>query len=211
MTQAHQLPDLPYSLDALEPYISKETLKYHHGKHHAGYIKKLNNAIEGTEYSDKSLEQIIATAEGSVFNNAAQVWNHTFYWQCLGPAAAAEPQNEIGRAIERDFASLDDFKQRFTAAATSLFGSGWTWLVINQKGELEIVNTENADTPLRYGQVPLLTCDVWEHAYYLDYQNARPDYLQAFWKLVNWEFVNTQFTATETGKPQAVSSISAGR
>ncbi len=205
MTQAHQLPDLPYSLDALEPYISKETLKYHHGKHHAGYINKLNNAIAGTEYSGKSLEQIIATAEGSVFNNAAQVWNHTFYWQCLGPATKGELENEIGSAIERDFASPDDFKQRFTEAATSLFGSGWTWLVINPKSELEIVNTENADTPLRHGQVPLLTCDVWEHAYYLDYQNARPEYLQAFWKLVNWEFVNRQYLTAETGAPHAVS------
>jgi Fe-Mn family superoxide dismutase len=200
MTKLHQLPELPYSLDALEPYISKDTLKYHHGKHHAGYVDKLNKAVENTEFSDKTLEQIIATAQGNIFNNAAQVWNHSFYWQCLRADSAIDPDGEIIQVIERDFGSLNDFKQRFTDAATSLFGSGWTWLVLNQEGKIEIENTENADTPLRRGQVPLLTCDVWEHAYYLDYKNARPDYLQAFWKLVNWDFVNEQYTnASGTG------------
>jgi superoxide dismutase, Fe-Mn family len=198
MTKLHQLPELPYSLDALEPYISEETLKYHHGKHHAGYVNKLNKAVENTEFSGKTLEQIIATAQGNIFNNAAQAWNHSFYWQCLSADNTIDPDCEIIRVIERDFGGLDDFKQRFTDTATSLFGSGWTWLVLNKEGKIEIVNTENAGTPLRHGQIPLLTCDVWEHAYYLDYKNARPDYLQAFWKLVNWDFVNEQYmTASE--------------
>ncbi len=196
MSKLHQLPELPYSLDALEPHISKETLSYHHGKHHAGYVKKLNTAVENSEFSNKTLEQIIATAQGNIFNNAAQIWNHSFYWQCLSPDSTVDLASEISQAIVRDFGSLEDFKKSFTDAATSLFGSGWTWLVLNQKGELEIVKTENADTPIRHGQVPLLTCDVWEHAYYLDYKNARPDYLQAFWKLVNWKFVNQQYNAT---------------
>jgi Fe-Mn family superoxide dismutase len=196
MSKLHSLPELPYSLDALVPHISKETLRYHHGKHHAGYIKKLNKAVEKSEFSGKTLEQIIATAEGNIFNNAAQAWNHAFYWQCLSPDSVLDPASEIGQAIARDFGGQDDFKKNFTDAATALFGSGWTWLVLNQKGKLEIVSTENADTPIRHGQVPLLTCDVWEHAYYLDYKNARPDYLQAFWKLVNWKFVNEQYSAT---------------
>jgi Fe-Mn family superoxide dismutase len=205
MSKLHQLPELPYAIDALEPYISKETLNYHHGKHHAGYVNKLNKAIENTEFIGKTLEQIIATAKGNIFNNAAQIWNHSFYWQCLSPDNTLDPKNEISLAIQSDFGTLDDFKQRFTDAATSLFGSGWTWLVLNQEGGVEIVNTENAETPLRHGQTPLLTCDVWEHAYYLDYKNARPDYLQAFWKLVNWDFVNQQYTtAAGTGASHAV-------
>jgi Fe-Mn family superoxide dismutase len=196
MSKLHQLPELPYSLDALEPHISKETLSYHHGKHHAGYVKKLNKAVENSEFSGKTLEQIITTAQGNIFNNAAQVWNHSFYWQCLSSDSAFETASEISQAIVHDFVSLDDFKKSFTDEATSLFGSGWTWLVLNQKGRLEIVRTENADTPIRHGQVPLLTCDVWEHAYYLGYKNARADYLQAFWKLVNWKFVNEQYNVT---------------
>jgi Fe-Mn family superoxide dismutase len=204
MTQLHQLPKLPYALDALEPYISKETLKYHHGKHHAAYVKNLNTAIENTHFSGRTLEQIIAEAQGYIFNNAAQVWNHTFYWQCLSPDKTLDPKNEISQAIEHQFGSLNDFNREFTKAATTLFGSGWTWLVLNQQGNLEIVNTENADTPLRHDQVPLLTCDVWEHAYYLDYRNARNDYLQAFWKLVNWDFVNEQYTAASTSTMYAV-------
>lgn len=196
MSKLHQLPELPYSLDALEPHISKETLGYHHGKHHADYVKKLNKAVENNEFSGTTLEQIIATAQGNIFNNAAQAWNHSFYWQCLSPNSAFDSASEISQAIVHDFGGLDDFKKSFTDTATSQFGSGWTWLVLNQKGKLEIVNTGNADTPIRHGQVPLLTCDVWEHAYYLDYKNARPDYLQAFWKLVNWKFVNEQYSAT---------------
>jgi Fe-Mn family superoxide dismutase len=193
MSTLHKLPELPYVMDALEPHISKETLSYHHGKHHAGYVKKLNAAVENGEFSDKTLEQIIADAQGGIFNNAAQVWNHTFYFQCLSPTSVLDTASEVSQAIVRDFGSMDDFKESFTEAATSLFGSGWAWLVLNQKGSLEIVKTENADTPVRHGQLPLLTCDVWEHAYYLDYKNARPDYLQAFWKLVNWKFVNEQY------------------
>jgi len=196
MSKLHQLPELPYALDALEPHISKETLSYHHGKHHAGYVKNLNKAIENSELAGKTLEQIIATAQGDIFNNAAQAWNHAFYWQCLSPDSAFDTASDIGQALVHDFGSMDNFKKSFTNAATSLFGSGWTWLVINNKGKLEIVKTENADTPIRYGKVPLLTCDVWEHAYYLDYKNARPDYLQAFWKLANWKFVNEQYNTT---------------
>ncbi len=195
MPKIHSLPELPYSLDALEPHISRKTLKYHHGKHHAGYIKKLNKAVENSEFSGKSLEQIIATAEGNIFNNAAQAWNHAFYWRCLSPDSDLDPASEISQSITSDFGNLDDFKKKFTDAAAALFGSGWTWLVLNQQGKLEIVSTENADTPIRHGQVPLLTCDVWEHAYYLDYKNSRPDYLQAFWKLLNWKFVNEQYSA----------------
>ena len=197
MSKLHTLPELPYSLDALMPHISKETLSYHHGKHHAGYIMKLNKAVANSEFADKSLEQMIATAAGNVFNNAAQAWNHSFYWKCLSPDSDLDSSSDISQAIVRDFGSVDDFKTNFTDAATSLFGSGWTWLVVNQKGELEIVGTKNADTPIRHGQLPLLTCDVWEHAYYLDYKNARPDYLQAFWNLVNWNFVNEQYSATD--------------
>ena len=196
MSKLHQLPELPYSLDALEPHISKETLSYHHGKHHAGYVKKLNTAIENTEFSGKTLEQIIATSQGNIFNNAAQIWNHSFYWQCLSPDSTLDTASEISQAIVSEFGSLDDFKKSFIDAASSLFGSGWTWLVLNQQGKLRIANTANADTPIWHNQVPLLTCDVWEHAYYLDYKNSRPDYLQAFWKLVNWKFVNQQYNAT---------------
>ncbi len=195
MKHVHQLPDLPYALDALEPFISKQTLEYHHGKHHAGYVKKLNNAVKDTHFSDKSLEEIIATAQGDIFNNAAQVWNHSFYWQCLSPNGGNEAKNQITRVIERDFDTVQKFKQKFTDSAATLFGSGWTWLVVTTEGELEIINTSNADTPLRQNLTPLLTCDVWEHAYYLDYQNARADYLEAFWKLIDWVFVNEQYLA----------------
>ena len=202
MTQLHTLPELPYPLDALEPYISKQTLSFHYGKHHAAYVDKLNKAVQETHFFGKSLEEIIASAQGPIFNNAAQAWNHAFYWQCLSPNGGDESENKIIRAIERDFKTMQDFKQSFTDAAASLFGSGWTWLVMNKSGKLKIINTQNADTPLTLGQTPLLVCDVWEHAYYLDYQNARPDYLHAFWKLVDWEFVNEQFTAVEALRSQ---------
>lgn len=197
MTQSHTLPELPYPLDALEPYISKQTLSFHYGKHHAAYVDKLNKAVQETPFFGKTLEEIIASAQGPIFNNAAQAWNHAFYWRCLSPNGGDESENKIIQAIERDFKTLQDFKQSFTDAAASLFGSGWTWLVMNKNGKLKIINTQNADTPLSLGHTPLLVCDVWEHAYYLDYQNARPDYLQAFWKLVDWEFVNEQFIAVE--------------
>lgn len=196
----HKLPALPYAQDALEPHISAETLSFHHGKHHATYVDKLNAAIVGTEYEDKSLEDVIMSADGGIFNNAAQIWNHSFYWRCLSPNGGGKPKNPLAGIIERDFGSLDDFKQQFSEAAATLFGSGWTWLILQKDGKLAIKNTTNADTPVREGITPLLTCDVWEHAYYLDYQNKRPDYLKAFWEIVNWEYVNKLYAAAEKGE-----------
>lgn len=193
MANKHTLPELPYAMDALEPIISENTLSYHYGKHHAAYVEKLNNAIAGTEFEGKTLEEIILQANGGIFNNAAQAWNHAFYWQCLAPQGEESTDSPIHRIIERDFSSLSSFKSKFNEKASGLFGSGWTWLVLNKQGKLEIMNTENANTPLSMGLYPLLTCDVWEHAYYLDYQNARGDYLEGFWKLVNWEFVSEQY------------------
>ena len=187
---AIQLPELPYSKDALAPHISNETLEFHYGKHHAGYVKKLNAAIEGTPMADQSLETIITTSEGGVFNNAAQIWNHTFYWNSLSPDGGGQPSGKIAEAIDKQFGSFDEFKTKFNTAATTLFGSGWTWLVKNADGSLSIEQTTNAGCPLTKGQTALLTCDVWEHAYYIDYKNARPDYVGAFWNLVNWDFAN---------------------
>jgi Fe-Mn family superoxide dismutase len=189
MTQ-HELPELPYAKNALEPHISEETLEYHYGKHHATYVNKLNTLVEGTEFESMSLEDIINKASGGIFNNAAQVWNHTFYWNCLSPDGGGEPEGELATAIEKAFNSFDEFKKQFTESAIGNFGSGWTWLVKNADGQLEIVNTGNAGNPMTDGKQPLLTCDVWEHAYYIDYRNARPSYLDAFWKLVNWKFVS---------------------
>ncbi len=186
------LPDLPYAKDALEPHISAETLEYHYGKHHQTYVDKLNGMIDGTPDADKSLEEIIKSASGGLFNNAAQVWNHTFYWHCLSPNGGGAPSGALAEAIERDFGSFDTFKENFTESATGNFGSGWTWLVQNGDGSLAIVNTDDAETPLTGSATPLLTCDVWEHAYYIDYRNARPKYLEAFWNLVNWDFVASQ-------------------
>ncbi|HEY9036584.1 MAG TPA: superoxide dismutase [Fe] [Pseudomonadales bacterium] len=188
---AFELPALPYAQDALAPHISKETLEYHYGKHHQAYVTNLNNLIKGTEFESKSLEDIIKSASGGLFNNAAQVWNHTFYWNCLSPKAT-EPKGALLDAINKAFGSVDAFKEKFTASCVGNFGSGWTWLVKNAKGELEIVNTSNAGCPLTAGQTPLLTCDVWEHAYYVDYRNARPKYVETFWKIVNWDFVAKQ-------------------
>jgi Fe-Mn family superoxide dismutase len=184
----HKLPDLPYAKGALAPHISEETLEYHYGKHHATYVTKLNGLIPGTEFENASLEEIIKNAPaGGVFNNAAQIWNHTFYWNSLAPGAGGTPDGDLASAIEKAFGSVDDFKSKFTDSAVNNFGSGWTWLVKNGNA-LEIVNTSNAGTPLTDDKVPLLTCDVWEHAYYIDYRNARPKYLEAFWELVNWSF-----------------------
>ncbi len=191
---AYELPALPYAQNALEPHISAETLEYHHGKHHAAYVANLNKLVAGTEYEGKSLEEIITSADsGGIFNNAAQIWNHSFYWNCLGPNGGGAPDGDLGKAITDAFGSFDAFKEQFTASAIGNFGSGWTWLVKNPDGSIEIVNTSNAGTPLSNGQTPLLTCDVWEHAYYIDYRNARPAYLGAFWNLVNWEFANQNF------------------
>jgi len=190
---AHTLPDLPYAMDALQPHISKETLEYHYGKHHRTYVDKLNGLIEGTEFADASLEDIIRKSSGGVFNNAAQVWNHTFYWNCLSPDGGGRPEGDLAKAIDEAFGSYEDFQKQFTDKAVTLFGSGWAWLVKKPDGKLDIVQTGNAETPLTGADKPLMTCDVWEHAYYIDYRNARPKYLEAFWQLVNWDFVAKNF------------------
>jgi len=188
---AFELPQLPYAMDALKPHLSAETLEYHHGKHHAAYVNNLNNLIKGSPNESKSLEDIIKTAPGGgLFNNAAQHFNHSFYWKSLAPKAGAAPKGAIADAIKSGFGSFDEFKKKFTEAATTHFGSGWAWLVRKPDGSLAIEATHDAGTPLTGGNKPILTCDVWEHAYYIDYRNARPRYIEAFWNLVNWEFAN---------------------
>lgn len=184
------LPELPYAMDALHPHISKETLEYHYGKHHNTYVVNLNKLIEGTEFANMSLEEIIRASSGGMFNNAAQVWNHTFYWHCLSPNGGGAPSGALAEKINAAFGSFESFKEQFTQTAITTFGSGWAWLVEDDHGALSITSTSNAQTPLTEGLHPLMTCDVWEHAYYIDYRNARPDYLQAFWNLVNWNFVS---------------------
>ncbi|CNI01627.1 superoxide dismutase [Yersinia thracica] len=184
-----ELPALPYAQNALEPHISAETLEYHYGKHHNTYVVNLNNLIKDTEFAGKSLEEIIKTSSGGVFNNAAQVWNHTFYWHCLSPNGGGEPTGKVADAINQSFGSFAEFKAQFTDVAVKNFGAGWTWLVKKADGTLAIVSTSNAATPLTTADKPLLTVDVWEHAYYIDYRNARPKYLENFWALVNWSFV----------------------
>jgi Fe-Mn family superoxide dismutase len=192
----HSLPPLPYAKNALSPHISEETLEYHYGKHHAAYVTNLNKLIVGTEFEDKSLEDIIKESSGGIFNNAAQVWNHTFYWHCLSPNGGGDPKNALKDALVRDFGSIDAFKEEFTKTAIGTFGSGWAWLVKDAKGILSIISTSNAGTPMTSNLKPLLTCDVWEHAYYIDYRNARPDYLNAFWSLVNWDFAAENLTSS---------------
>ncbi len=192
---AIELPALPYERDALTPHISEETLDFHYGKHHQTYATNLNNLIAGTSFEDASLESIVARSEGGMFNNAAQIWNHTFYWNSLSPNGGGAPSAALAEAINTTFGSLDAFKEAFTKCAVTTFGSGWAWLVQNADGSLELLSTSNAGCPLTTGQKPLLTCDVWEHAYYIDYRNARPKYLEAFWALVNWEFAAANFTA----------------
>jgi Fe-Mn family superoxide dismutase len=189
----HELPPLPYEKNALEPYISAETLEYHYGKHHQTYVTNLNNLIAGTEFADLSLEDIVRKSSGGIFNNAAQVWNHTFYWNGLKPQGGGEPSGALAEAINQAFGSFAKFKEEFTKCAVTTFGSGWAWLVKNADGGLALVSTSNAGTPLTAGQTPLLTCDVWEHAYYVDYRNARPKYVEEFWNLVNWDFVEKNF------------------
>jgi Fe-Mn family superoxide dismutase len=192
----HTLPPLPYAADALAPVISAETLEYHHGKHHQRYVDTLNTLIEGTEWAESSLEEIVKGAPaGGIYNNAAQVWNHTFYWESLAPGGAPLASAELAAAIDAAFGSLEAFQAEFEKAATGNFGSGWTWLVKNSDGTLAIVNTSNAGCPLRDGAVPLFTADVWEHAYYIDYRNARPEYLKQLWSIVNWERVAARFAA----------------
>lgn len=189
---AFTLPELPYGLDALQPYISRETLEYHHGKHHNAYVTKLNELIKGTKHENTSLEDIIKSSEGGIFNNAAQVWNHTFYWHCMAPKAGGAPKGRIGDAIAKNFGSFEEFKGKFSEAAVTQFGSGWAWLVQTKDGKLAIEKTGNAENPMTRGLKPLMTCDVWEHAYYIDYRNLRPKYVEAFWNLVNWDFVEQQ-------------------
>lgn len=185
-----ELPQLPYKRDALEPYISQKTIDFHYGQHHAGYVKNLNNLIEGSHYENMSLEEIIKNSEGSIFNNAAQVWNHNFYWHCMTPIIDNMPQTMLLTAIERDFGSFENFRHLFIKQAATLFGSGWLWLVRDENGQLSLMQTSNAETPLTHENLkPLLTCDVWEHAYYLDQQNLRLAYLDDFWKVINWQFV----------------------
>lgn len=184
------LPELPYAKDALAPHISNETLEFHYGKHHAGYVKKLNAAIEKDgSLAGKSLEDLIKTQKGGVFNNAAQIWNHTFYWNSMSPNGGGEPSGAIAEAINKSFGSFSDFKEKFSAAASGHFGSGWAW-VVKDGDKLAIVDTHDAGNPLTEGKKPVLTCDVWEHAYYIDYRNARPDYISAWWNLVNWDFAS---------------------
>lgn len=185
---AFQLPALPYAKDALAPHISQETLEYHYGKHHLAYVNNLNKLIANSPLDNHTLEDIIKQATGPLFNNAAQVWNHTFYWHCLSPQGGGEPTGHLADEIQTTFGSFQAFKDQFTQTAIGTFGSGWAWLVRDEQ-QLKIVSTSNAGTPLTSKQIPLLTCDVWEHAYYIDYRNLRPDYVAAFWSLVNWEFV----------------------
>lgn len=193
---AFELPALPYAINALEPHISQETLEYHHGKHHNTYVVNLNNLVPGTEFEGKSLEEIIKTSSTGIFNNAAQIWNHTFYWHCLSPNGGGEPTGDLAAAINKAFGSFAEFKDAFTKSAIGNFGSSWTWLVKKADGSLAIVNTSNAGCPLtEAGTTPLLTVDLWEHAYYIDFRNMRPKYMETFWTLVNWEFAAKNLAA----------------
>ena len=189
---AIELPPLPYARDTLAPHISAETIDFHYGKHHQTYVTNLNNQIKGTEFESLSLEEIIRKSSGGMFNNAAQIWNHTFYWNCLKPAGGGEPGGKLAEAINAAFGSFAAFKEQFTNTALTTFGSGWAWLVQRADGSVALVSTSNAATPLTGSDKALLTCDVWEHAYYIDYRNARAKYVEAFWNLVNWDFVESQ-------------------
>lgn len=191
----HKLPELPYDKNALEPHISADTLEFHYGKHHATYVNNLNNLIPGTEFENLSLEDIIVKSSGGIFNNAAQVWNHTFYWHCMRPQGGGAPSGSLGEAITSTFGSFENFKEKFSNAAATNFGSGWTWLVKNNDGSIDLLNTSNAGTPRTEGKKALLTIDVWEHAYYIDYRNARPKYIEAFWNVVNWDYAAQQHGA----------------
>ena len=188
------LPPLPFDKKALSPHISEETLDFHYGKHHKAYVTKLNAAIPGSEFEKASLEEIIKNSKGGIFNNAAQVWNHTFYWNSLSPKGGGSPKGDLLKALEKDFGSVDKFKEEFSKKALTQFGSGWAWLV-KEGGKLKVTSTSNAESPLTLSQKALLTCDVWEHAYYIDYRNARNEYVEAFWKLVNWDFVSRNLQA----------------
>lgn len=212
---AFDLPPLPYEKDALAPAISRETMEYHYGKHHAGYVDKLNNAVDGSDLADKSLEEVIHHAakagDSGIFNNAAQVWNHDFFWKSMSPDGGGSPDGALARAIDDAFGGLDGFKEKFLSAATGQFGSGWAWLVEN-KGQLEIVATQNAETPLTGEAKPILCCDVWEHAYYLDYQNDRKSFVETFLdKPINWDFAAERFALEGEGNYAAAAEYRAGQ
>ena len=192
---AHELPPLPYSRDALEPHISRETMEFHHGKHHKTYVEKLNDLIKGTPFENASLEDIVRRSDGKIYNNAAQHWNHTFFWNCMAPKSAAKPSAALAQAIDKSFGSFDAFKKKFGTEAAELFGTGWTWLVKRDDGSLAIEPLEDADTPLKKGGRALLTLDVWEHAYYIDYRNERPKFIEAFWNIANWEFAARNYAS----------------
>ncbi|MFP4059180.1 MAG: superoxide dismutase [Bacteroidota bacterium] len=190
---AFELPKLPYDYNALSPHISGETLKFHHDKHHQAYVNKTNKLIEGTAFENSSLEEIIKKADGGIYNNGAQIWNHTFFFESFNPHPMKKPTGKLLDQIDNQFGSFDEFRNKFTDQATSLFGSGWTWLVKKSDGSLDIINESNAGNPLRSGHTPLMTLDVWEHAYYLDYQNKRPDYVDGFWHVIDWEKVQERY------------------
>ena len=191
----HELSPLPYALDALAPHISRETLEYHYGKHHRAYVDKLNALVAGTDFESWPLPELVRKATGPMFNNAAQAWNHEFYWSCLSPRGGGQPAGELAQALDGQFGSFERFAAQFKGLAAGKFGSGWTWLVRRADGSLEIRNGADADNPLRWGQAPLLCCDLWEHAYYIDYRNERTKYIDAFWRLANWEFAGRNFAA----------------
>jgi superoxide dismutase, Fe-Mn family len=190
---AFELPKLPYKLNALVPYISEETLDFHYGKHHQAYVNNLNGLIPGSEFENASLEAIIKKAEGGIYNNAAQVWNHTFYFESFSINGRKMPSGVLADAINSSFGSFESFKEQFNKAAATLFGAGWAWLVKNDKGSLQIIQESNAGNPLRKGLQPIMTCDVWEHAYYIDYRNRRPDYIKSFWEILDWELVARRY------------------
>lgn len=202
----YPLPPLPYAMDALQPYISRETLEYHYGKHHRAYVKTLNDLIKGTEFENMALEDTIKKSSGHIFDNAAQAWNHTFYWNSLTPKGGGKPSGALATAIEDKWGAFPAFREAFAKSAVGNFGSGWTWLVQKPDKSLDIVNTSNAGTPLTGANRPLLTCDIWEHAYYIDHRNSRPDYIKAFWHLVNWEFAASNYISIPVRRDAMVSA-----
>ena len=193
----HKLPVLPYALDALEPHLSKETLEYHYGKHHQTYITNLNNQIKGTEFEELSLEEIVKKSSGGMFNNSAQTWNHTFYWLGFTPKGEGKPAGDLAAAIDAKWGSFEKFQEAFNTVAAGTFGSGWAWLVVNKEGKLEVISTANQDSPIMQGLKPILALDVWEHAYYLNYRNVRPNYIKAFFEIINWNKVNELYAAAK--------------
>ena len=194
---AFKQPDLPYDLGALAPFVSEEQMNYHYNKHHAAYFKKLNGLLEGKPESEKKLDIVVKESTGGVFNNAAQAWNHTFFWDCMSPSGGGKPSGDLSSAIDRDFGNVDDFMKKFSDAAATLFGSGWAWLATDGQGKLEIMPLSNADTPLKHGKTPILTLDVWEHAYYIDYRNERPRFIEQFRDVINWDFVLECYKGTK--------------